>query len=514
MGINTFLDRVGNLNPQILRELRGKLKYRSVAVAIAIPLAFQVLLLLFQSQRVPSELCQTPPFRCAEDWSIWWLVQFRTLLYAIPYSLFFLGTFSLIVDLTQENSRGTLNFIRLSPHSSMTIFLGKLIGTPILCYLGVSLLVPLHIISGLAGGVPFGFLISYYLLLIAFAFLIFSLAIAFSLTGFGEQKQIGIQAYGGAIFFSFITLIFFSPLFIFWNANTTWQGWQDLIFDFKSTDTGIVEWWFLRVSGNLFISHCFTLGNIGILSYLTWQILRRRFFNPRATVLSKGLSYFTSAYFEVLVLGFLQRTDLIGDTRIHTIQTFFLYIINFFLIAGLTFVLTPTRQPVMEWARYGNSSNTMLDLIWYDKSPSILAIAINLLITQSLVIGTIVFSANPNKLSSILVFFLLIAQWLFYSLILQNILLAKISNPYAWGIGTILALTFFPAIVMGILRITSQTASTLWLVLGSFWSSYAFLDASVSDFIASYIFLGIGAGVALAILVRKLRAMQTTVGTT
>jgi len=510
--MNTFLEQIGNFNPQILRELRGKLKMRSVAVAIAIPIAFQFLLLLFQSQRLPSELCQTP-FRCASSWAVWWQDQFRTLLYAIPYSLFFLGTFSLIADLTQENSKGTLNFIRLSPRSSLTIFLGKLIGVPILCYLGVLLLVPLHIISGLAGGVAIGFFISYYLLLIAFAFFIFSLAIAFSLVGFAEQKQIGIQAYGGAIFFSFITLIFFSPLFILWNANTTWLGWQNFLFVSQSVDRGIVEWWYLPLSGNIIIAHCFTLGNIGLISYLIWQILRRRFYNPNATVLSKGFSYFASAYLEVLILGFLQRADLINNTRIYNIQTFFLYIINFFLIAGLTFVLTPKRQSVMEWARYGRGANTILDLIWYDKSPSILAIAINLLITQSLVIGTIVFSANPNKVGSVLVVFLLIVQWLFYALILQNILLAKIKNPLTWGIGTILTLTFFPAIVMGILGFTSKNASILWLVLGSIWSSYAFLDASVNDFIASCLILGICAGVAVSILIGKIRAMQTAVST-
>jgi len=515
MGINTFLDQIGNLNPQILRELRGKLKLRSVAVAIAIPVVFQVLLLLFQSQRTPDGLCQT--FRCADDWQTWWQDQFRTLLYVIPYSLFFVGTFSLIIDLTQENGKGTLNFIRLSPRSSMTIFLGKLIGVPVLTYLGVALLIPLHIISGLAGGVSIGFFISYYLLLIAFTFLIFSLAIAFSLIGFGEQKQFGIQAYGGAIFFGFASLSFFTPIFIFWNSTTTWLDWQEFIFNFVADDSNrvIVEWWFLPIGGNLFLSHLFTLVNIAIISYIIWQVLRRRFYNPKATVLSKGLSYFTSAYIEVLVLGFLQRTDTAdlysATSSTYNFQIILLYIFNFFVIAGLTFVLTPSRQSVMEWAKYGNSSNVLLDLVWLDKSPSILAIALNLLITQSLLAGWIIFSNNPNKLGSILVLLLLTVQWLFYSLVFQNILLARIGKPLTWGFGTILTLTFLPAITMGILGFSTKTATILWLVLGSLWSSVAFLDASVSDFIVSCVIISIGAGVALTILVNKLRAMRATV---
>jgi hypothetical protein len=53
----SWLDRLGNWNPQLLREIRGKLKLRNLIVAIGLSLLFQILPLLFYSQRIPNEDC-------------------------------------------------------------------------------------------------------------------------------------------------------------------------------------------------------------------------------------------------------------------------------------------------------------------------------------------------------------------------------------------------------------------------------------------------------------------------
>ncbi|MHC5719890.1 MAG: ABC transporter permease, partial [Nostoc sp.] len=63
----------------------------------------------------------------------------------------------------------------------------------------------------------------------------------------------------------------------------------------------------------------------------------------------------------------------------------FLTVYNLVLILSLIAVLSPHRQDVQDWARYrhqGVSSHKSVwqDLIWSEKSPALVAIAINLII--------------------------------------------------------------------------------------------------------------------------------------
>lgn len=44
---STLLDRLGNWNPQLLRELKGRLKPRNVIITIALSLVSQLMLLGF-----------------------------------------------------------------------------------------------------------------------------------------------------------------------------------------------------------------------------------------------------------------------------------------------------------------------------------------------------------------------------------------------------------------------------------------------------------------------------------
>uniref|UniRef100_A0ACD5H1H9 Uncharacterized protein n=1 Tax=Desertifilum tharense IPPAS B-1220 TaxID=1781255 RepID=A0ACD5H1H9_9CYAN len=65
------------------------------------------------------------------DWSLWGTDVFlgASILGAIALSG--IGAYWLIDDLGKEERRGTLNFIRLSPQSAQSIFLGKLLGVPL-----------------------------------------------------------------------------------------------------------------------------------------------------------------------------------------------------------------------------------------------------------------------------------------------------------------------------------------------------------------------------------------------
>jgi hypothetical protein len=103
-----LLDRVGNWNAQLFREIKGRLKVRNVALTVAISLLSQLLLLFY-------------------GWSQIHII-FSSLSMFVLFALLVVGTYMLISDLAREERRGTLNFIRLSPQSTQSILLGKMLG--------------------------------------------------------------------------------------------------------------------------------------------------------------------------------------------------------------------------------------------------------------------------------------------------------------------------------------------------------------------------------------------------
>ena len=77
-------------------------------------------------------------------------------------ALLVMGTYLLIADLSREERRGTLNFIRMSPESAKNILLGKLLGVPILVYFtvefGTTIALSIRISSKNPTNLNFGFL--------------------------------------------------------------------------------------------------------------------------------------------------------------------------------------------------------------------------------------------------------------------------------------------------------------------------------------------------------------------
>lgn len=387
----SWLDRIGNWNPQLLREIRGKLKLKNLIVAISLSLLFQILLLLFYSQRIPSEDCyaQIRGFGCAKSWSDWWLEQFRFITWTEPFVLFLAGVYSLISDISLEDYKGTLNFIRISPRSSISILIGKIMGVPLLAYIGLSLTIPYHLIAAIKANVPISFLLSFYILLIGTAFLLFSVATLLALLS-GWQAKFGGQVTAGALVFSFVTFVWIVPAFMWWNIFTTWSSFSKVLVGgpINSIQT---EWWYLPITSNIWTSHIFTIVNLGLLSLAIWRILERRFHNPTATIVSKGQSYLVTLYLEILMLGFCVQSGF-TDKRFYGEFQFllmlFIYIANFFVFLAAIAALTPQRQSLLDWVRFGALSTTeehpsgfgyvLRDLIWSDKSPAPIAITLNL----------------------------------------------------------------------------------------------------------------------------------------
>src|SRR4028118_1352066 len=158
-----LLDEIGNWNPQLFREIKGRLNRSNMAIVSALSLSAQLLPFMYFSAML-------------------WLGIFTFLSIFSVLALLVAGTYMLVSDLDKEERRGTLNFIRLSPQSAKTIFLGKILGVPILLYLATILAVPLHLYAGLAAQIPLNEILCFYTAVAASCALFYSSAMLFGLT--------------------------------------------------------------------------------------------------------------------------------------------------------------------------------------------------------------------------------------------------------------------------------------------------------------------------------------------
>ncbi|PZU95851.1 MAG: hypothetical protein DCE90_11920 [Pseudanabaena sp.] len=487
--LRSWLDRIGDRNPQLLREIRGKLRLRNLMVAIGISLLFQTLMLLFYSQRIPSDTCfiELRGLGCAESWSSWWLEQFRFITWTMPFILFLAGVYSLITDLSLEDYRGTLNFIRISPRASVNILMGKIIGVPLLAYIGLGLIFPYHLTTAIAGGVPISFLVSFYVLLIGTAFLLFSGAMLLALLN-NWQVKLGGQVSAQALVASFISFVWIAPSFMWWNIFTVWSSYSNIFLggEFVAIDA---EWWYLPVTSNIWAAHIFAIGNLAIATLAIWRILQRRFHNPAATLVSKGQSYVMTIYIEFLMLGFCMQSSLMdsqlsfGNSSIPLILLLLITIANVVLFLGAIASLTPSRQAMLDWVRFGAISTAdkpqnvrkyglryiIRDLIWSDKSPAPMAILLNLLFTQTPILIWINarFAAESIGRATLIVISFSLSIILI-ALIVQLGLFLKTRNPSIWVTGSVSGLIFLPLMLSFVLSI-DPTRYAGWLLLGFPW---------------------------------------------
>jgi hypothetical protein len=152
-----WLDKIGNRNPQLLRELKRRLKLRNIMLASAISVLGQFVILFWSPD----------PF-----------------IYLSIIGIFLLlvaGTYLLISDLATEQHRGTLHLTRLSPQSTESILTGKLLGVPILLYLVAVLAVPLHLWAGVAAKIPLGQILTFYGVLAASCIFFYSAALLYGI---------------------------------------------------------------------------------------------------------------------------------------------------------------------------------------------------------------------------------------------------------------------------------------------------------------------------------------------
>ena len=499
-----WLDLVGDRNPQLLRELKGRLKPRNLILAVAISLLGQSLVLMTFLARLPQdtlddveEFSKSDPYCTGSvvydsdrtclvdglgnllvDWQRWSLDLFLALSVIGIFGLLVAGTYLLIDNLAQEEHRGTLNFIRLSPRSPQNILWGKILGVPILLYVVALLAVPLHLWAGFSASIPLVGILSFYSVLVMSCLFFYSLSLLFGLISSG-----GFQSFLGSGVVLLFNLVgvekpilgnaldwisIFSPALVLQYLIDATGNKPTISFSYSEIQQ--LHWFNLPVGIGIVGIISISILNYSFWTYWTWQAMQRRFPNPSKSIFSKRQSYLLVACFEVVILGFAAFGERFG--LIYNFQILLGY--NFLLFFGLIITLTPQRQAVHDWARYRQqkvssrkgllNSSLIRDLIWGEQSPAIVAIALNLAITAIVLVPWIILWAdNSNKLLVLMALVLSSSFILVCAAIAQLVVFKQTQKQGLWITVALCAAIILPPLTLGLLSVDIATAPTLWL---------------------------------------------------
>ncbi|GBF80625.1 hypothetical protein [Aphanothece sacrum] len=517
--IADYWDKIGDGNPQLLREIKGRLNPRNTAIAVVISVIGQLFLLLIFNSNLPSEVqnydlyhgqfnrycTATPPPEiyqnsyygvpfCIQDllgnwvinWQLWWFDVFRTLSIVGIFVLLVAGIYLLIADLSREENRGTLNFIRLSPRTPKNLLLGKMLGVPCLVYLMGLIAFPLHLIAAFNAHIPISLILGFYGVILSSCAFFYSGALLYGLV---SSSLGGFQAFlgsGGVLFGLFIltsisfasgdsvsqtpfdwVMLFYPGTILSYLAKSTFLPTNTLDFNYENLNN--LRWYGQTIWQNTWLGIGFIVFNYGLWTYWIGQALKRRFHNPTATWLSKYHSYYLSASFIIMVLGFVFQPSRYGSLSQHLRENFL--ILQTFIVAFsclLMVALSPHRQTLQDWARYRHYNkqhhrSIMEDLILGEKSPSIIAIAVNLGIIFVALVPGILLAPVENKFFLLLGLLLGMNMILIYSIIGQRILMLKTPKSTLIATLAIGSLITLPPMGLGMLGLFPDKVMTPWL---------------------------------------------------
>lgn len=519
----SWFNKLTDWNPQLFREIKGRWKLRNLGIAAGLSGLGQLLLMLSFYQRLPlakvdsieiwSKYCtginpndpksyyryNNQP--CLVDgtgnfivnWDLWWYDIFLWLSFSSLVVVLGVGTYMLISDLANEERRGTLNFLRLTPQSSQTILLGKMLGVPVLLYVAALLATPLHFWAGLAGGISLSRILMYDGAVVAGSIFVFSGAMLFGLL---SSWMSGFQAWlGSGLVLTWLWICgikmdsnliennaldvinLFNPWFILPYMISPVQDelpkqlW--VVTDYFRGGAAINwQWFYLPIGASFVAAVCLMVLNFTLWTYWMWHGLNRRFPNPGATWLSKSKSYALVASFEVLLLGSGMQTEAYREDNFNWVLVF-----NLLLFLGTIASISPDRQTLIDWARYRHTARQQGakgwwgDLIWGEKSPAPVAILLNVLgVAAILFVWLVLFTFKDQYIVERLVGIITTATIIaIYGVIAQLILLSKSKHAAIWATAVICSSAFLMPMILMMLSLDAYDKPLLWLFTGFSW---------------------------------------------
>jgi hypothetical protein len=362
MNFNQISDRIGDWNPQLLREVKGRFTSNSLTFILIASAVMQVLFGLWLVNGSSIE------HRFASG--------FHFLNWLLPNAAIFGGTYSLIADLNRERKTGTLNFIKSSPQSGRSIFLGKLIGVPSLVYLAILSLIPLHLGLAIFNGASLGLMLLWYLTVGSIGYLCLVLTCLYVL-------------YGGkfAILYALLISQPISTVLFFYNYYLT------ATIDDRSwpiAEASKITWFYLPIGNNIWLFYLFTCATTIAIANCLWLAIDRKYIDLNVTPIEKKDSYIINFCTQLWLAGF--TVPLINSTVTEG-NFYILWIyqtISLVWIICMIPMLLPSRRSLQTWMcdwqkkhgkmwRFDRRNPDLIhELIWDDRSPALLAVAINL----------------------------------------------------------------------------------------------------------------------------------------
>jgi hypothetical protein len=194
-----------------------------------------------------------------------------------------------------------------------------------------------------------------------------------------------------------------------------------------------------------------------------------------------------TACFEVALLGFaLETPSSASDQRHGLFENFaFLLVFNLLLFVFLIAALSPHRQALQDWARYRHQKRSdrkwgvIRDLLWGEKSPASVAVAMNLAITATILTPwVLLWPASTDKAAALLGLLLSVNLILIYACVAQLMLFMKMQKRVLWAASTVGGLIILPPVIFGLLSIQPNEMPVLWLFSAFGWA--AAKDASTT----------------------------------
>ncbi len=533
------LDSLLEWNPQLFREVKGRLKARNIIIAAAISAIGQFIISLGFLGQLPepveavrgsqysrycfgeafnsrSDLCQTDLLNnWVINWQLFWLDLFLALSVVGIFILLVVGTYMLIADTVQEENRGTLNFIRLTPQSADNILLGKILGVPILMYLVILLGLPLHLIAGLGAKIPLTLILGFDVVVIASCACFYSAALLWSLVDFGLS---GFKSWlaSGAVFF----LLFPLNIHVFANHssihNHTFEGFMlfnpGIVFPYlvdathiasghvtdllSAEDLGELLFYGRGFWTNATVGISVIIANFALWTYWFWSALKRRFHNPQNTLLSKTQSYWLTGCFIAVALGFTLQSQQ-GYRLEANFMMLQLLTIGFFLI--LIAALSPHRQSLQDWARYRHQLQKDGNILWKElifgeNSPSTVAIALNLLLVIFYITPSLFIFSLGSDIPNIFWGMLLAANMtLFYAAIAQLILISKTRKRAIAATVSTASLMVIPLLCLGFTGVEPRYSPELFMFtfLPTLGTEYASLSTILMSILGQWLMISV-----------------------
>jgi len=246
-------------------------------------------------------------------------------------------------------------------------------------------------------------------------------------------------------------------------------------------DLGDWYWFIWHLSDEPWQLILWTLITIGTSAYWVWQATNRMFRNPHGTLLSKQQSYWLVGGVQIWLLGLfwsLPRQFLTNQGALFWCL-FGISLFSLFVLLAVSFAISPQRQALLDWARYGqfqrdhitvnNMPVSLQDWLWSEKSPSSIAIALNLAITAIVWFPwLLLFPTGVDDKVKAIAGLLLCANLIgFYALLIQLMLIIRRKKPLIWA-GSTLSLTIFvPLFILSVIQAEFTSGVQLpglWLV--------------------------------------------------